>query len=44
MWPQIPRSSFHNGPSPLSKHSSKTAYAEFMENCHKLYGDLDDHS
>ena len=44
MSPQISCPSIYNGTSSLSKHSSRTAYAEFVENRHKLYGDLDDHS
>ena len=34
MWPQISCPSIYNGTSSSSEHSSKTAYAEFMENCH----------
>ena len=44
MWPQISCPPIHNGASPPPKHSSRAAYAKFLENVHKLYGDLDDHS
>ena len=43
MQPQISCSFVHNGASPPSEHSSEAAYAEFLENRHKLRGDLDHH-
>ena len=43
MQPQISYSPIHNGASPPSEHSSEAAYAEFLENRHKLRGDLDHH-
>ena len=44
MWPQISNLSIYNGAPSLFEHSSGAAYAKFVENHHKLYGDLDDHS
>ena len=44
MWPQISRPPIYNGTSSSLEHSFKVAYAEFLENRHKLHGDLDDHS
>ena len=44
MRPQISYPPIHNGASPPLEHSSGAAYTEFLENLHKLYGDLDDHS
>ena len=44
MWPKVSRSSIYNGSPSLYEHSFGTAYVEFMENRHKLYSDLDDHS
>ena len=43
MWPQVPRPSLHYETSSSSKPCTEATYAQFMENCHKLYGHLDDH-
>ena len=44
MRPQISHPSIHYGASSLPEHCFRAAYAKFLENCHKLHGDLDDYS
>ena len=44
MWPKVSCSSIHYGTPKSLTYCPHAAYAEFLEDRHKLYGDLDDHS
>ena len=41
---KVSRSSIHYEAPKSPEYHPRAAYAEFLEDCHKLYGDLDDHS
>ena len=40
---KVSRPPIHYGAIKSPEHCSRATYAEFMEDCYKLYGDLDDH-
>ena len=44
MRPQISYPSIHHGAHSPLEYCSGAAYAKFLENCHKVHGDLDDYS